>query len=100
MGAREPWYGQIDLRLAQEIPAFMGHKIELTLDVLNFMNMIDGDMGYIKTVNNQRAFLLNFAGLDPVSGVPRFTYGTLTDPAYASDLSSRWQMQLGIRYTF
>jgi len=100
MGAREPWYGQIDLRLAQEIPVFLGHKIELTLDILNFMNMLDEDAGYIKMVNNQRAFLLNFASLDPVTGKPRFTYGKLTDPAYASDLSSRWQMQLGVRYTF
>jgi len=62
--------------------------------------MLDEDAGYIKTVNNQRAFLLNFASLDPVTGKPRFTYGKLTDPAYASDLSSRWQMQLGVRYTF
>jgi hypothetical protein len=100
LAAREPWYGQVDLRLAQEIPVFLGHKIELSLDILNFINMLDSEAGYIKTVNNQRAFLLNFASLDPTTGRPRFTYGKLTDPAFPSDLSSRWQMQLGVRYTF
>jgi hypothetical protein len=100
LAAREPWYGQVDLRFSQEIPLFLEHKIELTLDILNFVNMLDKDAGYIKTVNNQRAFLLTFANLDPATGKPRFTYGKLTDPAYASDLASRWQMQLGIRYTF
>ncbi|MGA3286839.1 MAG: carboxypeptidase regulatory-like domain-containing protein [Bacteroidota bacterium] len=100
LASREPWYGQIDLRLSQEIPVFLSHKVELTLDILNFMNMLNKDAGYIKTVSNQRAFLLNFSSLDPVTGKPRFTYGKLTDPAYASDLASRWQMQLGIRYSF
>jgi hypothetical protein len=57
-------------------------------------------MGWIKYVSNQAATnLLTFYAYD-ASGQPMYKIGSLNDPSIASDLASRWQMQLGIRYSF
>jgi hypothetical protein len=90
MASREPWYGQVDIHSAQEIPIISTYKVEISLDILNLSNLLNKDSGLIKFVNNQRAFLLNFASLDPATGKPHFTNGNLTDPAIQSGLASRW----------
>jgi hypothetical protein len=100
MGARTLWSGQVDLHIGQEIPIISGHKLEVMLDILNVMNMINQDWGWIRTVNLQAASnMLSFYAYD-VSSQPMYKIGTLTDPSIASDPSSRWQMQLGIYYSF
>jgi hypothetical protein len=99
-GARTPWNHQVDLRLAQEVAVIEGHKLEVTLDILNFLNVIGG--GRIKSVAYQ-VNLLAFHSLDPTTGKPRFVW-QVTDPSippwYNSDPASRWQAQLGLRYSF
>jgi hypothetical protein len=100
MAAHTIWSGQIDLHIGQEIPIIPGHNIEVLFDILNVMNLIDKDMGWIKYVSNQAATnLLTFYAYD-ASGQPMYKIGSLNDPSIASDLASRWQMQLGIRYSF
>jgi hypothetical protein len=104
-GAREPWTHQLDFRLTQEIPTFKGHKFEITFDILNVLNMIDKTWGWQEVVPNQNAFLLGFHSVDTAPGSPdlgkaRYTWGNTSNPAQALNIESRWQAQLGIRYTF
>lgn len=100
-GGREPWWGEVDLRVVQDIPVMASHTFQLTLDILNITNMINKDWGKQKYVNLQRDFLLRFEGLDSSTKQPMFSYNASKPDPYALDqLLSRWQMQMGIRYSF
>lgn len=102
--AHTPWNHYLDLSLVQEIPTFPGHKVEIAVSVLNILNLIKGTWGYIYSVPNQTFSMLNFQSLDPTTGRPRFvlpsTVTATSVPWSNSDLSSRWQAQLGVRYEF
>lgn len=103
-GPREPWSGTVDLRIAQEIPAVAGHKVEVTLDILNLMNFLDGGSGWVyNTGLNQTVNMLQFRSFETAAGAnygkPRYQWLGLTDPFQPDNILSRWQMQLGIRYT-
>jgi hypothetical protein len=100
MAARGPWSHQVDARFAVEIPSIRGQKLEITFDILNLLNLLNKDWGIVKGVTFQRAFLLVFHSLDPATGQPRFTWTNPPRPELPLDLASRWQAQIGIRYTF
>ena len=112
-----PWTNLFDLRLSQEIPTLRGQRLELTLDVLNFGNLLNSDWGQVSFVGNNSYQLIQFAGYT-ATGTPQFRFSTPSrqfrdengavqetrtgrDAVFTpSDLASRWQMQLGVRYTF
>jgi len=102
-GGRTPWSHSLDFKLAQEIPTFSGHRFEITLDVLNILNLVNHSWGYVPYISNYQDDLLTFHSLDPTTGKPRF-YWSKPDPnahPWINDnLSSRWGAQLGLRYTF
>ncbi|MCX6120676.1 MAG: TonB-dependent receptor [Ignavibacteriales bacterium] len=98
--AHTRWSGQIDLHIGQEIPIIPGHKIEIMFDILNVMNMINSDWGWVVIVPNQTTTnMLNFNSYN-ASGQPQYTLGSLADPTSALDPQSRWQLQIGVRYSF
>ncbi|MFQ5709002.1 MAG: carboxypeptidase regulatory-like domain-containing protein [bacterium] len=107
--ARAPWQDRLDFRIAQTIPSVRGQNLEFTLDVLNVLNLLNSDWGQIKFVRFDAVNLFNFKGYD-ANGKPdlslrqRDTNGdgkvTRNDVFQFSDLASRWQIQLGVRYTF
>jgi hypothetical protein len=102
-GDRTSWSHDIDLHFAQQVPTIMGQRFELTFDVLNVLNWINPNWGYIPTISNAQDFLLTFQGLDPATGKPRFVYqhgDPNTKPWVNDNLLSRWQAQVGLRYTF
>jgi hypothetical protein len=109
-GPREPWSHQLDLHFAQEIPTFLGQKIELTIDILNFMNLLNGEWGWVRNTGlNQTANLLQFQGIvasGADAGKPMYTWlnqpinDGKADPFVADNLLSRWQAQVGVRYSF
>lgn len=107
--ARAPWNHRLDLRIAQKLPSVRGQNFELTLDILNFLSMLDEDWGDVQFVNFGADNFLDFRGYD-ANGKPRVTLdpfdangdGQITqeDSFSTSTFLSRWQMQLGIRYSF
>ncbi len=103
-GPREPWSSTVDLRIAQEIPAVAGHKVEITLDILNLMNFFDNGSGWVRNTGlNQTVNLVQFRSFVTAAGAdygkPRYQWLGVTDPVQADNILSRWQMQFGIRYT-
>jgi hypothetical protein len=108
-GATIPWRGQLDLRILQDFFIKIGTKrntLQISLDIFNLGNLINSDWGVLKTAN--RSSLITFKGYD-AAGVPQFTYPYLDastktplTKTFRDDLglTSRWQMQLGIRYIF
>lgn len=105
---RSDWTHIVDLKFAQEFGLNIGnkvHKLEFTLDIFNFTNLLNKDWGVRTFTNFNQVQLLRFEGFQSDGTTPSFTY----DPRSASTTnivddsglqSSRWQMQAGLRYTF
>jgi hypothetical protein len=48
--AKTPWVHKLDLSIRQEVPFFLGGKLELLADVENVLNLINSDWGTIRQV--------------------------------------------------
>ena len=107
---REPWVNQLDLRIAQDLPGFSNHAMQITLDVQNVLNLMDPSWGLQRYVDFQSSNLFGLV-LDgnnkpfDAQGRLRMSYSeplTAGRPGiYIIDnFFSRWRMQLGVRYTF
>lgn len=99
-GARAPWNNRIDLRIAQEIPTFRSQRVELTMDILNVLNLFNGDWGHYRVM--PRTFSPIQLAAAPIDD-GRYVVSSVNIPdeiGNPDNLLSRWQMQLGIRYTF
>ena len=101
-GPRTPFTHQVDIRVAQDIRLEAGGKtnaLQVTLDVINFGNLLNNDWGRQYFVNNQAyqlARVERFQNGQPVISFPRIT----GNPYDISAFASRWQAQLGVRYSF
>jgi len=118
--AREPWTNFLDLRINQEIETFSGQKLEITASMFNVLNFLNEDWGLREGVsfNNYRAVQFeqyvdqdfidnrgaqyNLGSEDIGKPVLNFDPDNVTDDEIynTSNLGSRWQMQIGLRYSF
>lgn len=108
---RTPWNVNADLHLAQELSLFTSrpknqrHTITLTLDIINFTNLLNKDWGWVyfspNTYNSTASI-----GLQPyiparnAQGYPLYQFTDPGKPYSIDPLASRWQMQAGVRYSF
>ncbi len=115
-GARAPWSNVVDLKVLQDIYFKSGdkrHTLQLSLDIFNFTNLINKDWGKRYFVSGSAAAPIRTVvggddALDnlPAATTPAFTFDpslTLDDFEQVDDFglaSSRWQIQLGVRYIF
>ncbi len=105
---RSDWSHIIDLKFAQEFGVKFGnkvHKLELTADIFNFTNLLNKEWGVRTFTNFNQVQLLNFEGFAADGTTPQFTFderATETDNIIDDSglQSSRWQMQVGLRYSF
>ncbi|WP_339700300.1 carboxypeptidase regulatory-like domain-containing protein [uncultured Roseivirga sp.] len=106
---RAPFTHIFDLRFMQEFSFNIGDKkntFQFTADIYNFGNMLNNEWGrrYFIPADFE---LLNFEGFQGDNTTPTYTFDGVTnnDPSAnriddSGLTSSRWQMQLGIRYIF
>lgn len=98
---RTPWSNRFDVRLAQTLPTLRGQGAQLTIDVLNFANLLNREWGRSEFVLNQADQALRRSGNTVVGErVLLSGFGPRTSPFTVSDLGSRYQIAAGIRYTF
>lgn len=108
-----PFYKRLDLNLTQEVKQKVGkttHTVRLTLDIFNFGNLLNKNWGIYRVAT--RPALLNFNRIETVglnAGKPVFSFPYLDATNQipltnsfqnSTGQSSRWQMQVGIRYLF
>lgn len=113
------WNHQLDLRFTQQFETFGDQRVEVSATVINFLNLINSDWG-VRSTAFQGTDLMNFQGFiteddigDEVAGRTvqasdvgkyRVTFDssnrTREDVLNVNDDLSRWQLQLGVRYTF
>ena len=99
-GGRAPWENMLNLRLAQDIPTVEGQSLEFTLDIINVLNLLNHDWGYVKYVPYGTYYLLSYKGMN-AQGQPTFAFYPPKGSIYQNDaFLSRWQLQLGARYNF
>ncbi|NML37958.1 TonB-dependent receptor [Chitinophaga sp. G-6-1-13] len=106
--SRTPFENLFDFKLAQVLPIWKNHKVEITFDILNVGNLLNKDWGRTYFINNQVATPLTFRKFDATSGAPVFQYdykrivngdGDVT-PYFINNFTSRWRGQIGVRYSF
>ncbi len=108
--ARTPFEHIIDLKL---LAGFFvrdaqnrKHRLEFTFDVFNFTNLLNKEWGRRNFVADNGNFqLIDFAGFQEGTNVPTFTFtAPVTGNPYSirdnNVVSSRWQAQFGVRYSF
>lgn len=98
-GRSTPWENVVDARLTQDFYVkFEGkqHDLQLTLDVFNLTNLINKDWGRQYSVANQAYSLLTVV-TSPAKG---YNYNIAQPIPWGVNFGSRWQGQIGLRYTF
>ncbi len=103
-GAINPWFANVDLKLLQDfiIPiSGQAHTFQLSVDVLNVLNLLSSDWGVRSVASPQATSPLQFMGFNG-AGAPTFNFDRTITKTFIDDpgLDSRWQMQIGIRYLF
>jgi len=102
-GGRTPWNNTVDLRFMHEFKLKGEQSIQITYDILNFLNLVDKKLGYVyfspNTFNSTASVGLARA-TNPTAGDPTFTWTRPGKPYSIDPLASRCQMQIGARYTF
>ncbi|HEY0107980.1 MAG TPA: TonB-dependent receptor, partial [Fibrella sp.] len=114
-GAYLPWQNLLNFRLLQDLYVTSGsrrHTVQFSVDVVNLLNLVSSNWGLAQATN--RVNLLNFVGYETpntntaaTTGRPIFTFTEVSPGAALTNsftnnlsLSSRWQLQLGLRYIF
>jgi hypothetical protein len=87
----------MDARFSKVIPTASGQSIELIADLFNVLNLIDGDWGVRRFIEETR--ILTLVGYDAPNGRGIYKFNT-QDPSVRDPEATRWRMQLGARYTF
>jgi hypothetical protein len=106
-GSRLPFQTVLDLRIAQDFYIMSGgqkHDLQITFDVFNFTNLLNKEWGRRYFLSNDQYALYQFEKFS--SGTkPEYTFrGKADDTPWTIDdsgiNSSRWQAQIGVRYSF
>jgi len=125
---RTPWNHELDMKLMHEFKLSKTNKqhfLQISLDVFNVLNFLNNEWGHITfvtNVNNYTVNMLNFVGYsldangNPIAGstvsvdkpssgyIPTFTFNKPTGLGghyYTVDpINSRWEGQLGMKYSF
>ena len=99
---RQPWSNRIDLRLAQTIPTIRGQGVQLVMNIINFTNLLNEEWGTSQSVPNQADQVLATRSTTPnADGRVLFrAFGAGKQQFNVNSLSSRYQIQLGVRYSF
>jgi Carboxypeptidase regulatory-like domain len=97
-GILSPWFGNLDLRILQDLKIRKSNGIQLSIDVLNFGNLIKNSWGVRQLPTTTQPLGVSF----DAAGKPVYKFDTAIKDTFVNDFSllSRWQMQLGLRYNF
>ena len=99
---RNPWQNLLNARVSKSIGTVNGQSVEITADMLNVLNLLNSSWGLQReTTPFETQFLLKLQGWDTAN--QRGTYSFLPQPknqAQPGAGTSRWLLQLGLRYNF
>ena len=103
-GLVNPWFSNIDLRLLNDFSFDMAgkrHTMQLSIDIMNFGNLINDGWGVRQVADPSATSPLTLDSWDETTDEPVFSF-TGPESTFMDDVSeySRWRMQIGLRYFF
>ncbi len=117
-GLRTPWNHELDMKLMHTFRLSKTnnqHTLQVSFDMFNVLNFIDNDWGHVRFITNTNNYTITFlnfvtdannvkAGAPSTGYLPTFNFVKptgLNNQYYTVDpINSRWQGQVGIKYTF
>jgi len=101
--SRGPWTHVVDFKFLQDF-SIGKNTLQASFDIFNFTNLLNKEWGKVN-YRPSSAHFLKFEGFQSDGSTPEFSFDAETagklDQIDDSGLnSSRWQMQVGIRYIF
>ncbi len=102
-GSSTPWEHVMDLRIAQDFIINTGgskHTLQFTFDVFNFTNLLNNDWGRQYFVGNQAYNLLQTINRTSGTYAGKGYNFTVGQTPYNLSFGSRFQGQMGLRYSF
>ena len=105
---RTPWNQQLDLRILQDIPVvgLARNSVQITFDVVNLGAMLGTTWGrqyFVPNEENYNFKLMQVTKTDAATGQPTgYSFAGVPNntPWQYDNLTSRYQAQMGIRYSF
>ena len=99
-----PWSHLLDFHYALGIPIKIV-RTEVTIDVLNLLNLLDDQSGVVKYVAFGTTTPVKYQGTDAATGKPiyqeNFSGALRPGSQYSTaDVRSRWQAKFGLRFSF
>ncbi len=93
-----PWYSNWDVRIAQDLGFNNGNRVQFTVDILNIGNLINSNWGVRQFSTTTQPIGVSIQE----DGSPVYSFDQALTNSFTNDFSllSRWQMQLGLRYSF
>ena len=117
-GLTTPWNHDLDMKLMHEFKLSKSNKnktLQISFDVFNVLNLLNNDWGHVTFVTNLNNYTVNFLkfvkdangknpGAPSTGYLPTYNFVTptgLNGQYYTVDpINSRWQGQLGIKFSF
>ena len=98
-----PWLNQLDFRYAVPIKTGGRSRVELTMDILDLLNLLNKNWGWNLYPNLNSPIPIGYSGV--TGGKETFNLSTINSPTFLGtftrdDLRSRWQAQFGARVRF
>jgi outer membrane receptor protein involved in Fe transport len=105
LSCREPFTNRVDVSVRQSLPTFRGQSFTLALDVINFGNLLNKEWGLQPLTTGTPVRLYSSSntlvgGNLTAGGQPLFQFDPNQQRFDAGRLSSNYQMQASIRYSF
>src|SRR5450759_686966 len=102
---RAPWMNQMDIQYALNIPTGGKTKAEVTLNIFNFLNLLNKNWGWQYWASFPMTEPVSYGGIDKTTGLMIYNINNITASTWAGtftrdDLRSRWQAQIGVRFRF
>jgi hypothetical protein len=100
---RSPWIHDTRARLTTVLPLVRGQSLELSADLFNLLNFLDGDWGLVRQTTQDFgvAVLADLVGYDQANGRGVYQVDrSALDIRSLDQARSRWRFQLSARYVF
>ncbi|MBC7890029.1 MAG: carboxypeptidase regulatory-like domain-containing protein [Ferruginibacter sp.] len=102
-GRSTPWEHVVDARFAQDFFLTLAgkkHDFQFTFDVFNITNLLNNDWGRQYFVTNQAYSVLSTINRTTGAFIGKGFNFNNTQLPWSMNFGSRWQGQVGVRYTF
>jgi hypothetical protein len=93
-----PWRSTWDVKVLQDIKVSEGNKFQISIDVLNFGNLLNSNWGVIQQPTFDQVLGVSVDG----SNTPTYNFDENREDTFSANTSvlSRWRAQVGLRYIF